>query len=154
MSSELICQKSISIGSDHAGFELKEHIINYLKQQNYMILDSGCFDNSPVDYPDYAVKVANNILNNYSYKGILICGSGSGMCITANKINKIRAVNCLTPEMVALAVQHNNANILCLGAKFLLPEDSIKIVKTFFSSTFEEDRHTNRINKIHTLTGL
>jgi len=145
----------IIIASDHAGYELKEQIVKFLEEQNYSVNNLGCYSTQSVDYPDYAVKVANDVKDNTSFnKGILVCGTGSGMVITANKIKGIRAVNCLTKEMTEMAIKHNNANILCLGARILDTDTAINIVKTFLETKFEGDRHQTRINKIHNLTQI
>ena len=149
-------KKNIFIASDHAGFELKEYIVKFLETNNYSVNNLGCNSNLSVDYPDFAVLVANsvkdNLLNNKNVKGILVCGTGSGMAITANKIKGIRAVNCLTTELADMAIKHNDANILCIGARIVSKDNAIKIVETFLNTDFEGDRHQIRIDKIHKLT--
>ncbi|MCL2040224.1 MAG: ribose 5-phosphate isomerase B [Bacteroidetes bacterium] len=145
----------IFIASDHAGYEMKENIIKFLEKK-YDVQNLGCNSADSVDYPDYAVDVAKKIIKNISKypncKGILVCGTGSGMTITANKIKGIRAVNCFNSEMAEMAIKHNDANILCLGAR-ILQFDAIKsIVDVFLNSEFESGRHQIRINKIHNLT--
>ena len=164
----------IAIGTDHAGYELKEYLKEYLKSKNIEVLDFGCDSTESVDYPDYAIKVADYIyetIEQYarniddaapnqspphtdSEKAILICGSGSGMCIAANKVREIRAVNCYTPEIASLAVRHNNANILCLGARFISKELAKEIVDSFLAAKFEAGRHLERIDEIHIRTGV
>jgi len=144
---------TIFVASDHAGYELKEQILKFLEKQNYFVNDLGCYSVESVDYPDYAVNVANNVKENiYFSKGILICGTGSGMVIAANKIKGIRAVNCFTKEMADMAIKHNNANILCLGARIIKSKDTLNIVRAFLESEFEGERHQVRIDKIHNLT--
>jgi ribose 5-phosphate isomerase B len=139
----------ISIGSDHAGFELKKYLMSFLeKRGNITIIDCGCFNTDSVDYPDIAYRVANSVTDGEANKGILICGSGSGMAITANKVPTIRAVNCFNTEMAALAVQHNNANILCFGARFIAKEYAQEILNSFLTAEFEGGRHQLRIDKI------
>jgi len=150
-------KSKIFIASDHAGYETKENIIQFLENENYDIENLGCDSNNSVDYPDYAICVAKNVIENmakYSNcKGILVCGTGSGMAITANKIKGIRAVNCFNSEMAEMAIKHNDANILCLGAR-VLKFDTIKsIIETFLNSEFEGGRHQIRVDKIHNLTG-
>lgn len=146
--------KNIAVGADHAGFELKQEVIQLLSQRNYKINDMGCHNKKSVDYPDIAVDVAKNVASGNAQIGILICGSGSGMAITANKIKNIRAVNCFNSEMAQLAVGHNNANILCLGARILAQKDCFDIIDTFLNSKFEQGRHLERIEKITKLTEL
>lgn len=144
----------IAIGSDHAGYMLKEHLKNVLtsiKLDNIaqvQIVDYGCNSTNSVDYPDYAFMVAKSVATNTTSKGILICGSGSGMAITANKVEGIRAVNCYNAEIAALSVQHNDANILCLGARFLTEEQAIEIAQSFLNAQFEGGRHQKRVDKI------
>ena len=148
----------IFIGSDHAGYELKEYVSKYLEAQNYTVNNLGCNSTEAVDYPDFAFCVADCVRKSISInplaKGILICGTGSGMAITANKVKDVRAVNCLTTEMAEMAVKHNNANILCIGARILQPNIVIEIVETFLNSEFEQGRHKLRVDKINTLTGM
>lgn len=146
--------QSIAIGADHAGFELKQEVVQVLSQQGYKINDLGCHNTKSADYPEFAFDVATNVASGNTDVGILICGSGSGMAITANKVKNIRAVNCFTPEMARLAVGHNNANVLCLGARILSPKDSFDIIDTFLHSKFEQGRHLERIEKITELTNL
>ena len=147
-------KNTIFIASDHAGYELKEQIVKYLATQNYCVDDLGCFDINSVDYPDYAIEVAKSVKDNIeTAKGILICGTGSGMAITANKVKDIRAVNCFTSEMATMAVEHNNANIICIGARIISPYNALDIIQTFLDSKFEGGRHQVRIDKIHNLTG-
>jgi ribose 5-phosphate isomerase B len=163
----------IVIGSDHAGYELKEYLKEYLKNKKIEVIDFGCESTEPVDYPDIATPLAEHILDvlneeaiasfeekiemedhhfhhNYNNKdkGILICGSGAGMCITANKTSAIRAVNCYSVEIASLAVRHNDMNILCLGARFISQELAKEIVDTFMNTDFEGGRHLDRIRKM------
>ena len=140
----------ISIGSDHAGFELKQNLINYLSKQNIQVKDSGCFNIERADYPDYAHIVASDVINKEVDCGILICGSGNGINITANKHKGIRSALCWNKEIVALARQHNNANILSIPARFTALQQVIEMVDTFFETKFEGGRHQSRIDKIPT----
>ena len=144
----------IAIGSDHAGFELKQNIIEFLQSKKIKVIDFGCNSINSVDYPDYAIKVSRAVYEGEAIRGILICGSGSGMCITANKVKYIRAANCLSKEMAELAVQHNNINVLCLGARIVNENLAKEIVDAFLTSKFEGQRHSTRIEKIHNFTGI
>lgn len=137
----------IYIGSDHAGFDLKDAVIKRYEEK-FEFRDMGTFSNESVDYPDFAHKVADSVLNDSESVGILICGTGNGMAITANKHAGIRAALCWSPEISALAKQHNNANILVLPARFIKTEYAFEIIDSYFNSTFEGGRHQNRINKI------
>lgn len=137
----------IYIGSDHAGFDLKDAVIKRYGEK-FEFRDMGTFSNESVDYPDFAHKVADNVLNDSESVGILICGTGNGMAITANKHAGIRAALCWSPEISALAKQHNNANILVLPARFIKAEYAFEIIDSYFNATFEGGRHQNRINKI------
>lgn len=138
----------ITLGSDHAGFELKSELISYLKEQNIEIIDKGCYSIARADYPDAAHAVALSIINKESDFGILMCGSGNGINMSANKHSGIRAALCWNSEIAALARQHNNANILTLPARYLTTEEAIKCVDTFISEKFEGGRHADRIQKI------
>ena len=153
----------IAIGADHAGFELKQKIIHFLENKKIKVIDFGCDSTESVDYPDYAIKVANAVAGKESLKdiellksieaskGILVCGSGTGMCITANKIKSIRAANCFNKEMAELAVQHNNINVLCLGARLINENLAQEIIDGFLNAEFEGGRHNKRIEKIHAI---
>lgn len=138
----------INLGADHAGFELKQIIINYLKENNLEYRDFGTYSSESVDYPDFAHPVALEVESNPDHVGILICGSANGVCITANKHQGIRAALCWNDEIAALARQHNNANIICIPARYVSSELAIKMVNTFLNTSFEGGRHQNRVNKI------
>jgi ribose 5-phosphate isomerase B len=138
----------LAIGSDHAGFELKEQIITYLKEHKISFIDKGCYSNERVDYPDFGHAVALSILNKEVNLGIIICGSGNGINMAANKHKGIRAALCWNEEITKLAKQHNNANILTLPGRFITINDALKCVNAFLNETFEGGRHTDRINKI------
>jgi ribose 5-phosphate isomerase B len=140
--------KTIGIGSDHAGFYLKEQILKYLVDSGYLPVDFGCYSQDSVDYPDYAHLVANSISKGDLEFGILICGSGQGVCMTANKHNNVRASICWNSEISSLARQHNDSNIICLPARFLNYEQVIDILKTFLNTEFEGGRHSKRVSKI------
>jgi len=138
----------ICIASDHAGYELKEKIKDFLINKSIAIIDLGPFSEDSVDYPDYAKKVAKRLILKKSDSGILICGSGTGMSITANKFKGIRAAQCYSKSSTVLSRQHNNSNIICLGSRMLKYKDAIKYVTHFLNTKFENGRHQKRINKI------
>jgi len=140
--------KKICIASDHGGYTLKESIKDLLIKKNMSIIDLGPFDNKTVDYPDFAKKLANRIKDKKSNVGILICGSGTGMAISANKIKSIRAAVCYNVKSTRLSRQHNNANILALGARLTKKNLSLKLVELFLKTRFEGGRHLKRIKKI------
>src|SRR3990172_1089435 len=131
----------IFIGADHAGFELKGKIIEHLKEKNIKLEDEGTYSEESVDYPDFAKKVAEKVLNNKNALGILICGTGIGISIAANKVNGIRAALCTNEIMAEYARKHNNANVLCIGARIVGEELAWSIVNTFLSNEFEGGRH-------------
>ncbi|MCL5992490.1 MAG: ribose 5-phosphate isomerase B [Bacteroidetes bacterium] len=143
----------IAIAADHAGFEYKSKIIEWLKESGNNPIDFGTNDSDSCAYPDYAYPAAEAVANHSAYYGIIICGSGIGMSIVANKVPGIRAANCMTPEMARLARQHNNANVLTLGARLINFEIAKEIISTFLNTEFEGGRHTKRVEKIHLLTG-
>ncbi len=138
----------IIIGSDHAGFDLKQEIKRHLKDLNYEFEDLGCYSKESCDYPDYGFKVAERVAKENG-KGILICGSGIGMSIAANKVKGVRAALCQNEEEAKLSREHNNSNILCLGARIISPENAKNIVKIWLETKFSgEERHERRIKKI------
>lgn len=138
----------ISIGGDHAGFQYKEKIKSYLQQQGYNVIDEGTFSEDSVDYPDYAHIVATKVEDKNAAAGILVCGSGNGVCITANKHKGVRAALTWTDELAILARQHNNANVLCIPARFVSYEMAEKMVSLFLTTAFEGGRHERRVEKI------
>ncbi len=140
--------KNISIGSDHAGFECKKIIIDFLANLDYNVKDFGTYSKDSVDYPDFAHPVAKSVEENNNTIGILICGSANGVAITANKHQGIRAAICWGSDLASLSRQHNNANIVCIPARFVSIEEAIDIVKVFLSTSFEGGRHESRVNKI------
>ena len=144
----------IAIASDHAGFELKKELINYIKSLNHQILDFGTYSNESVDYPDFAFPAAESVAALVADYGILICGTGIGMSIVANKVQGIRAALCVDEDYAKSARNHNNANVLCLGARKTAPELAKKIIDVFLEEDFEGDRHMIRVEKIHNLTRL
>ena len=140
--------KKVCIASDHAGLNLKEDIKNHLINKNISIFDLGPYEQKSVDYPDYARKLANRIKAKKSDIGILVCGSGTGMAISANKIKTIRAAVCYNIQSTRLSRQHNNANIIALGARLTKKSLSLKLVELFLKTKFEGGRHLKRIKKI------
>lgn len=141
-------QMEIGIASDHAGFELKSRIIDYLSSKDWGVQDFGTDSPESMDYPDVAHPLAKAIEDGVVDCGIALCGTGNGIAMTLNKHQGIRAAICWTPELAALAKQHNNANCLVLPARFIEPEKALEVIDTFFSSTFEGGRHQRRIDKI------
>jgi ribose 5-phosphate isomerase B len=139
---------NIAIGGDHAGFTYKQQIAEILEHEGHIITDFGPSSESSVDYPDHAHPLAISVENGENELGILICGSGNGVAITANKHQGTRAALCWTEELGKLARQHNNANVLCLPARFIDIELAKKIVHAFLTTPFEGGRHLNRVNKI------
>lgn len=142
----------IPIASDHAGFPAKDKAIAILEALGHEPVDYGTHDESSVDYPDYAVLVAQSVSKGEYERGILICGSGQGMCMTANRVPGVRAALAWNPEIAGLSVQHNNANVLCLPGRYLSYDDIEAILTKWMNTTFEGGRHEGRVSKIHSLT--
>lgn len=148
MTSPFNLQKPIAIGSDHAGFDYKEDLISFLEGKGLLIEDFGTHSKDSVDYPDYAHPVATAIESgNYAF-GILLCGTANGVAITANKHQGIRAALCWGDEIAKLTRQHNDANIICIPARFVREGDAERMVSTFMTTEFEGGRHANRVGKI------
>lgn len=141
-------KQTIEIGCDHAGVDLKQLILNHLRNLGYSVNDHGAFSSDSVDYPDFAHSVSKALMNDSNKFGILICGSGNGINMTANKHAHIRAALCWTPEIAQLARQHNNANIITLPARFIDYNLALKTVDVFLNTEFEGGRHEKRVNKI------
>ena len=140
--------KKICIASDHAGFNLKEIIKDHLINKHVSIFDLGPYENKSVDYPDFAKKVAKNVASRKSNVGILVCGSGTGMAMSANKIKKIRAAVCYNKASTSLSRKHNNANILALGSRLTKKSVALKLVNVFLGTKFEGGRHLRRVKKV------
>ena len=139
----------IAIGADHAGFDYKEKLVPFLTSQGFEVEDFGTFSTASVDYPDFAHPLATSVEGGENELGILICGSGNGVALTANKHQGIRAGLCWLDELGALARQHNNANVLCMGARVIGPELAFRIADTFLDSKFSNDeRHIRRISML------
>ncbi|MGE4282116.1 MAG: ribose 5-phosphate isomerase B [Clostridia bacterium] len=143
----------IAIGSDHGGFELKEEIKKYLQQQGYQLKDFGVDRPDSVDYPDIAHPVCMAVLNGECEKGILICGTGIGISIAANKIKGIRAALCGDCFSAKMAKEHNNANVIALGGRVTGPSLAAEIVQSWLNAEFQGGRHQARVDKIHSLEG-
>ena len=139
---------TVGMASDHAGFELKEILKPHLTEAGYEVEDYGTFSTESMDYPDVAHPLAHDIQTGKAEKAVLICGSGNGVSMTANKYPRVRAALCWNPELAALARQHNNANMLGLPANFISAEKALDIVHIFFTTDFEGGRHERRVNKI------
>jgi ribose 5-phosphate isomerase B len=140
---------NIAIGADHGGFHLKVILLEYIKKLGHAVRDVGTYDSAPVDYPDYARAVANAVIDGRAERGILICGSGVGACIAANKFPEIRAAICHDTFSAHQGVEDDNMNVLCLGARVIGPELAKEIAATFLKSAFSgAERHVRRLSKI------
>ena len=139
---------NIIIGNDHAGVHIKKALIHFLNEKKIECKNVGCDSEESVDYPDFAHPVAKKVDKQEYDLGILICGSGNGVAMTANKYPNVRAALCWDEEIASLSRKHNNANILCLPARYISQQKALKIVKTFINESFEGERHERRINKI------
>lgn len=142
----------IPIASDHAGYEAKQTAKNILEELGHTPVDFGTHSADSVDYPDYAVQVSEKVNSGENELGVLICGSGQGMCMTANKYKNIRAALVYSPKVAKLSRQHNNANILCLPGRELSDKQLKEIISSWLEASFEGGRHERRVNKIHSLT--
>ena len=140
--------KKIFISSDHAGFKLKEAIKIYLNKKNYKFIDLGPSNDKRVDYPDFAHKVAKKVKTNKNHVGILVCGSGMGMSMAANRHKKIRAAVCYSVKNTKLSRLHNNANIITLGSRLTKKNTVFKCIDVFMNTKFEGGRHKKRVKKI------
>lgn len=140
--------KPIAIGSDHAGYDYKEDLISFLEGRGLLFKDFGTHSEDSVDYPDFAHPVANAVENGEAAFGILLCGSANGVAITANKHQGVRAAICWGEELAKLAREHNDANIICIPARFVREGDAEKMVALFMTTDFEGGRHANRVKKI------
>lgn len=139
---------NIAIGNDHAGTDYKFAIVALLESKGINVKNYGTDSNESVDYPDFVHPVAKDVVNSKADFGILICGSANGVAMTANKYQEIRAGLCWTKEIVTLIRQHNNANVLCIPARFTAIPQALQMVETFLNTEFEGGRHQNRVNKI------
>lgn len=140
--------KKIALAGDHAGYEYKEKLRKFLEEKGYEVQDFGPFSAESTDYADFVHPLAGSVEEGSNEVGILICGSGNGVAITANKHQEVRAALCWNEELAALARQHNKANVLCLPARFVSYEESEKMTETFLNTEFEGGRHSRRVDKI------
>lgn len=138
----------IAVACDHAGFQLKEQLKNYLLSIGHEVNDVGTFSEESVDYPDFGRKAAMLVSQGDVQRAVLICGSGTGMAMTANKVKGVRAANCTTVDCAVLSVQHNDANVLCLGARFIDFDQAKSIIEAWLLAVFEGGRHARRVEKI------
>jgi ribose 5-phosphate isomerase B len=141
----------ISIGSDHAGFELKEKLEAHLRAMGHEVSDVGTHNDDSVDYPDLAAAVGTAVAKGEAERGVLVCGSGVGVAIAANKVDGVRAANVYDPEMAKMSRLHNDANVVTMGGRYLPEEVALDIVDTFLDTAFEGGRHQRRIDKITAL---
>lgn len=140
--------KIVPIASDHAGYQLKTKVIEHLKSLGFEVKDYGTSSDESVDYPDYAHPLASAVNKGEFERGVLICGSGNGVQMTANKYPNVRCALCWGEELAALARQHNDANVIALPARFIAEDEAMRCVDTFFSTPFEGGRHQRRVEKI------
>lgn len=145
---EFDLSKPIAIGADHAGFEYKTIIVQHLNSLGYQVCDFGTYSENSVDYPDFAHPTAESVEKNESAFGILVCGSANGVAITANKHQGIRAALCWLSDIAELARKHNNANVVCIPARFISKQEALNIIDAFLKTPFEGGRHQGRVNKI------
>lgn len=138
----------IAMGCDHAGFEMKQELVDFVTAAGYSVEDMGCYSSERADYPDFARKVAEAVAAGACQAGILVCGTGVGISIAANKVPGIRAANCYEPAVAALSREHNNANVLALGARFTTMEQARTIVQAWLAADFAGGRHADRVDKI------
>ena len=136
----------IAIGSDHAGYELKEQLKQYLLDSNYEVIDVGCNSLDSVDYPTFGFKVGEAVVNNEATYGVVVCGSGIGISIAANKVKGVRCANVFVEDHARLARLHNNANVIGFGARFLSFEQASNMLKIFLETEFEGNRHVKRVD--------
>jgi len=141
-------QNTIAFAADHAGVELKDHLRAVAEQHGFAVLDLGTHNPDSVDYPDYAQAAGQAIVDGHAGLGVFVCGSGTGMAISANKVPGIRAANCWNIEIARLAREHNDANVLCIPARFVSAADADRILQTFVQTKFAGGRHAIRVHKI------
>ena len=142
---------NISIASDHAGFEQKQALVDYLAAQGHDVIDRGPDTDDRVDYPDYAELVARDVAGGAAERGVLVCGTGIGMAVAANKVDGIRAVNVVTPQFAELSREHNDANVVTLSGRFVDEETNRRVLDAFLSTDFGGGRHAGRVEKIAAL---
>lgn len=138
----------VYLGSDHAGFAMKQAVREYLDKRGYDVTDVGTDSDESVDYPDYAHEVARAVSNGEADKGVLVCGSGIGMAMAANKVNGVRAATVTDPELARMSRAHNDANVVALGGRYIPQQTAEEILDAFFDTEFEGGRHQRRVDKI------
>lgn len=138
----------ISMGSDHAGFEQKQALKAYLEEAGHTVADCGCFSEDRVDYPDFAVPVAQDVASGRADRGVLVCGTGIGMALTADKVAGVRAANIITPQFAVLCREHNDCNVIALSGRFVDEQTNKAILDAFLSTAFGGGRHADRVAKI------
>lgn len=144
----------IAIGSDHAGYSLKERLKTWLAADGHRVIDHGTHSTESVDYPDYAAAVAESVGSGEAERGVLVCGSGVGMAMAANKVAGVRAVAAQDADVARLSRQHNDANVLTLGARLTAPARALELVQTWLATPFEGGRHERRVDKLARLDAL
>ncbi len=147
-------QKIVSIGADHAGFEQKQQLAAYLRECGYEVIDRGPDTDDRVDYPDFALPVAKDVADGVAWRGVLVCGTGIGMAVAADKVPGIRAANIINEEFAKLCREHNDANVITLSGRFVDYDTNCKILDAFFATEFGGGRHTGRVEKIMALDAL
>jgi ribose 5-phosphate isomerase B len=148
MTTSFDMSKPIAVGGDHAGFEYKAAVVQWLGEKGYQLLDKGVYDEKSSDYPDIAHPVATAVETEEAAFGVLICGSANGVCMTANKHQGIRAALCWNTDATRLSRQHNNANVICIPARFVALDYAKQMIEIFFETQFEGGRHARRVDKI------
>lgn len=143
----------VSIASDHAGFDQKQMLVAYLQEAGHQVIDRGPDSDDRVDYPDFAQLVAQDVATGEAERGVLVCGTGIGMAIAANKVSGIRAANIVSAEFAALTREHNDANVITVSGRFVSEEENRKIIDTFLTTEFAGGRHAGRVEKIMALEG-
>ena len=146
--------RKVSIAADHAGFEQKQQMAAYIAGLGYEVIDRGPDSDDRVDYPDYALPVAQDVAEGKAWRGVLVCGTGIGMAMAADKVPGIRAANIITPEFAALCREHNDANVITLSGRFVDFDTNCRILDTFFATEFGGGRHTGRVEKIMAIDAL
>jgi ribose 5-phosphate isomerase B len=141
----------IALGADHAGFRLKEHLKHWMTHHGHTVIDVGTHDEASVDYPDYAAAVGDEVVSGRAHRGVLVCGTGIGISIAANKIPGVRAAVCAEPYAARLCREHNDANVLALGARIVAPDAAVRVLETWLGAVFEGGRHQRRLDKVTAL---
>ena len=144
----------VSMGSDHAGFEQKELLKQYLEEKGFEVVDRGCYSDERVDYPDHAVPVAQDVASGAAERGVLVCGTGIGMALAADKVAGVRAANIINPQFAALCREHNDCNVITLSGRFVDLEANKQILDAFFSTDFGGGRHAGRVQKLMAIDEL